>query len=205
VAVVVVGDVVDSRSFPDQRGLLDGLARVIERLDALDAAVTVGDEFQARYADLPSAIGSLARLRLELLDDPFVDRPVEVRLGIGVGTVDAPPGAGVGAAGQSGPGWWAARQALDAITSPRRAWPVVRWWVEGEQAPTAIQALLVALDTLLAGFDEADVSLARGLLHGDTASRLADRIGLSRQSVSARLHDHGVYGWVRAIETLGSD
>lgn len=200
--VLVIGDVVDSRRVPDQRRLLEGLAAAVAHLSgARSAAATTGDEFQAIHDDLPGAVRAVAALRLRLLDDPPADRPVELRVGFGVGPVDEPE-ADAGAPGQSGPGWWYARAALDAVATPRRAWPTVRWWVEGEGELAAVRATLVGLDTLVARFDATDVSLARGLLDGMTASALADRLGLTRQSIAGRLHDHGVYGWVRTLETL---
>jgi hypothetical protein len=203
VAILAIGDVVGSRQLPDQRRLLTGLAEVVAALpEARSAAATTGDEFQAVYDDLGTAIRSLAGLRLRLLDDPPAPEPVELRIGLGVGEVVGGVPADAGAPGQSGPGWWHARAALDHVAAPRRAWPLVRWWVEGEGELAPTRATLVALDTIAARFDAADVSLARGLLAGRAASDLAAALGITRQSVAARLHAHGVYGWVRTLETL---
>lgn len=202
--VCVIGDVVASRDVPDQRRLLDGVARVVEGMgDATSAAPTTGDEFQAVFPAVPAAIGTLARLRLALLDDPPADRPVELRVGVGVGEITGDP-AHAGAPGQSGPGWWRAREALDHLAVPRRAWPPLRWWVVGggEHELAATRATLVALDALAARFDATDVSLARGLLDGETAAALAQRLGITKQSVGERLHAHGVYGWLRTLQTL---
>jgi hypothetical protein len=203
VAVLVIGDVVASRQLPEQRRLLAGLAHAVAELtDARSAAPTTGDEFQAVYPDLPTAIRSLAGLRLRLLDEPPADAPVELRIGLGVGEVVGGPPADAAAPGQSGPGWWHARAALDHVTTPRRAWPPVRWWVEGEGELAPYRAVLIALDTIASRFDATDVSLARGLLVGRTARQLADDQGITPQSVAGRLHDHGVYGWIRTLETL---
>ena len=205
--VLVVGDVVDSRRVPQQRRLLVGLAEAVAHLDgARSAAATTGDEFQAMFDELPTAIRSVAGLRLRLLDEPPAEDPVELRVGFGIGEVIGPEPHDAGAPGQSGPGWGHARAALDHVRTPRRAWPELRWWVDAAagEAPDlpAFRSTLVALDALAARFDEQDVSLARGLLEGRTASDLARDRGLTRQSVAERLHDHGVYGWVRALETL---
>jgi hypothetical protein len=203
VTVLVIGDVVASRQLPEQRRLLAGIAAAVAELaDARSAAPTTGDEFQAVYAELPTAIRSVAALRLRLLDEPPADGPVELRVGFGVGEVVGGPPTDAAAPGQSGPGWWHARAALDRVTTPRRAWPTVRWWVEGEGELAPVRATLVALDTIAARFDALDVSLARGLLEGSNARQLADRHGITPQSVAARLHAHGVYGWIRTLETL---
>jgi hypothetical protein len=205
--VLVIGDVVDSRTVDDQRRLLDGLSAAVALLrDASSAAATTGDEFQAVYDDLGLAIRSIAELRLRLLDDPPVDRPVHLRVGFGLGAVIGPEPVDAGAPGQSGPGWWHARAALDHVRTPRRAWSQLRWWVcaddDVDHDLAVHRGVLVALDALASRFDPIDVSLARGLLDGRTASDLARDRGLTRQSVSERLHDHGVYGWVRTLETL---
>jgi hypothetical protein len=202
VTVCVIGDVVASRRIADQARLLAGLRTAVTELDDVrSAAPTTGDEFQAVYDDLGVAVRSLAMLRLGLLLDPPADEPIELRLGLGVGvtTGDAEH---AGAPGQSGPGWWHARAALEHLATPRRAWPRVLWWVESDGEVAATRATLVALDTLGARFDTLDVSLARGLLQGRTARDLAADHGITPQSVGERLHTHGVYGWVRTLETL---
>ena len=205
--VLVIGDVVDSRQVPDQRRLLAGVADAVADLDgARSAAATTGDEFQAMFEHLPTAIQAVARLRLRLLDDPPAEQPVELRVGFGCGEVIGPEPHDAGAPGQSGPGWWYARAALDQVRQSRRAWPELRWWVDADPDETpglmAYRSCLVALDALASRFDEQDVSLARGLLDGRSASELARERDLTRQSVTERLHEHGVYGWVRTLETL---
>lgn len=201
----VIGDVVGSRAAADQPRLLRGVG---DRLTALRHAartpgMTVGDEFQAVYRRPGLAVWDVARLRLELLVDPPSGAPVELRVGFGVGPIAAGDDAGAAAPGQSGPGWWHARAALDEATRARRAWPEVRWWVEGEADDIpALRAVLIGLDTLAARFDDVDRRLALGLLDGGTASALAEVVDMTRQSVDARLHEHGVYGWIRALEQL---
>lgn len=200
--VCVVGDVVASREVSDQPRLLAGLRAAVTAMDGTrSAAPTAGDEFQAVYDDLPSAVVSLASLRLRLLDEPPAAQPVELRLGLGIGDITGDPD-DAGAPGQSGPGWWHAREALDHLAAPRRAWPTVRWWVAGDGDLAAVRATLVALDTISSRFDPTDVSLARGLLSGATARTLARGQGITPQSVGERLHAHGVYGWVRTLQTL---
>lgn len=201
-SIYVIGDVVDSRGHPDPATVLAGVAAAVGGLPgARSAAATTGDEFQARYDDLPSAVVDLSGLRLRLAVEPPSDRPVLLRLGLGriagAGTaVDA------GAPGQTDPGWWHARRALETVAASRRAWPRLGWWLEGEGDLAPGRAVLVALDGLAQRFDPLDLSLARGLLTGATARQLAQDHGITPQSVGQRLHDHGIYAWVRTIETF---
>lgn len=214
-AVALVLDIVGSRRHDDQRGLLAGTAeRVATRLvaegSAVSAGPTVGDELQVLYDDarLADVVRQLAVLRLSLQVDSPVARPVELRTGIGVGEVLAPdgPATGAAAAGQSGSAWWAARDALDAVSARRQGWPMLGWWVAGEddRGLATLRAVLVALDTIANGFDEVDRWCALGLLEGRTAGELAEGQGVTASTMSSRLHGHGVYGWTRTLETLGA-
>lgn len=200
--VYVIGDVVGSRTHPEPGRVLADLGAAVRRLPrARSAAPTTGDEFQATYTRFGAAVRDLAELRLRLAAPPSGRRPVELRLGLGlVQGADAP--ADAAAPGQSDPGWWHARSALETVAAGRRAWPRLWWWLDGDGDLAASRAVLVALDTLAQRFDRLDVSLARGLLAGRTARQLATEHEITPQSVGQRLHDHGVYGWVRTVETL---
>lgn len=83
----------------------------------------------------------------------------------------------------------------------RNGWPVLGWWYDGPGA-AAVRAALIGLESLWNGFDGVDLRAAAGLLDGRTAATLADELGLSPSTLSERLHGHGVYGWVRGLETL---
>ena len=104
----LLGDVVDSRHHPDRRQLHQRIQAALETAadSALDRpSVTVGDEFQGSYPSVGQAIDAALTLRLALA--PAID----VRFGIGWGPVSVlEPGSGI----QDGPGWWAAREAIEA-------------------------------------------------------------------------------------------
>ena len=73
--------------------------------------VTVGDEFQGTYATLGEAVEAALRVRLALLPE------VDTRFGLGRGEVtvlDARRGI------EDGPGWWAARAAIEEVDRGRR-------------------------------------------------------------------------------------
>ena len=72
---------------------------------ASELRVTTGDEFQGSYATLGAALDAALRVRVQLL--PASD----ARFGIGRGpvtTLDEERGI------EDGPGWWAARDAIEA-------------------------------------------------------------------------------------------
>ena len=67
---VLVGDVLQSTRFPDQKALFNGLRQQFEWVNERVAAVqplrfTVGDEFQAAYSDVVSAFRAVLLLRLK--------------------------------------------------------------------------------------------------------------------------------------------
>lgn len=207
-ATAVVLDIVESRTHPDQTRLLAGVADRVQQVlvdagRAASAGSTAGDELQARYDQPGDAVVDLARLRLSLLVEPPAGRPVEVRAGIGVGEVDT-AAVDATAPGQSGTAWWHAREAVEHAARQRNGWPPLRWWVVGDDV-RVLRATLVALDTIAARFDDTDRVAALGLLDGEVAAQLAERIGVTGSTLSSRLHRHGVYGWVRTLQVLGGD
>lgn len=202
----VLLDVVASRQHEDQIGLLRAVAEAADRFlgqqgDAKSAGPTIGDEVQALYDDLRPAIHDVARLRLALR----VDHGIEVRAGFGVGEVIATGDGEATAPAQSGSAWWHARTALEEASSRPRAWPARGWWAVGDvEDPDldVVRALLVALDTVMVRFDDDDRHHALRLLDGAQQVDLVAEAGVSQSTMSERLHRHGVYGWVRTLETL---
>ena len=108
---LLLGDVVGSRGATDRRALHDAVERALRTVNEAVPAVrplrvTVGDEFQSSYASLGGALEAALCVHLEL-------RPhVDTRIGLGRGEVtvlDAERGI------EDGPGWWAAREAIEAV------------------------------------------------------------------------------------------
>lgn len=207
--LAVIIDVVSSREHPDQRDLLQGVADAVAAGTVADggarsAGPTTGDELQLLYGDedLGRTVLDLARLRLRLHLSPPSDRAVAIRAGIGAGEVTDPDDAA--APGQSGSAWWAAREALEWTATSRKGWPEASWWFVGPR-PGSVQAALLALETVWHRFDETDLRCAQGLLAGMAATELAAELGVQRSTLSERLHTHGVYGWVRTLQTWAEE
>ena len=103
----LIGDVVASRQTADRsalhRRLTKGLA-VVASTATDPPAFTVGDEFQGSYPSVGAAIAAALEIRLGVGPD------IDVRFGIGWGDVTIlDPSTGI----QDGPGWWAAREAIE--------------------------------------------------------------------------------------------
>lgn len=206
----IVGDVIDSRSHADQGALIGRLTRemtwVNERVPAVQSlSVTVGDEFQGAYEGLGSALSAALMIRLRL--QGFCD----LRIGIGWGAIssfdpDREPLA------QSGPAWWAAREAIERVASlgTKRNWPrSVMTQIGGASAQlTAVaNSMLLCRDALLAAMDDRDAQILLGLFEGQSQKQIAKGLEVSQPSVSARQADKGisaVYQAHRMLEDLVS-
>ncbi|KGN40245.1 SatD family protein [Knoellia aerolata] len=205
--VVLIGDVVGSRESPDRHrlhraveaALADTNARVahVEPLE-----VTVGDEFQAVYADLGAALEAALRTRLVLGPE------AETRYGLGRGattTLDEVRGI------KDGPGWWAARQAIvdveeqaerAAMQHVHTAYRLAEGEADENGTARAVEAALQCRDHMVGSLSERSGRLLRGLLDGMTQRELAAAEGISPSAVSQRVRADGLAVIVRSHELL---
>ena len=192
VCATLLGDVVDSRSATD-RALLHRTVVTALEAGASSAlqhpAITVGDEFQGTYPSIGAAIDAALTMRLTMAPD------VDVRFGIGWGEVTVlDAGSGI----QDGPGWWAAREAIEWVaaaqsqpglasvrTAYRRAEP------SGPSAE-AVNAALLCRDHLLGSLDERSLRIVSGLRAGRSKKELAVAEGISASAVSQRAGRDGL-------------
>ena len=210
---VLIGDIVDSRGASDRSALhraveaaLLAVEDVVPSLGGL--RVTVGDEFQGSYATLGEAVDAALRVRLALLPD------VDTRIGIGRGavtTLDADRGI------EDGPGWWAARAAVDAAeeAAARAATRHLRtvYRVAPEDLGTgpavdaatvdAVNAALLCRDHLVGSCSDRSIRLLRGLMTPHTTQgELAALEGISPSAVSQRVRADGLGAVLAAHDLL---
>jgi hypothetical protein len=208
----VIGDVVGSRSHPDrarlQAAVVAALAEADSRVPVAQASrPTIGDEFQALFFDLPSALEVTLMVRLILREE------ADVRFGVGWGALSlrderAAP------FGQDGPAWWAARAAIQDLRrrsaapgSPRGLRTAFRV-DETATAPASweglVNALLTCRDEIVSSMDGRDARLLLGLIDGRGQDELARSEGVSQPAVSQRLHRNGSYAVLDAHRLLKS-
>ena len=143
---VVIGDVVRSRTHENQSELIRVVSTTLQWVNRQVAPVqalemTVGDEFQGVYESLGVALDAALMVRLRLAGT------CDLRFGLGWGEITAydPDRAPMA---QSGPAWWAAREALDDIVTwvRKRQWPnSVRTWLVGREPSTTTKCATVPL------------------------------------------------------------
>jgi len=200
----LIGDIVGSRRVADRRAAHRALNRALRDVaaDAIDPpAFTVGDEFQGSYPTVGAAIDAALSVRLA------VATGIDIRFGIGWGEVmvlDASAGI------QDGPGWWAAREAIQWTASAQRqpGLALVRtsFRVSGEARADldAINAALLCRDHLIGSLDDRSIRILKGLLSNHTKKDIAAEEGISASAVSQRAGRDGLDLIVRASQYLRS-
>ncbi|WP_109473247.1 SatD family protein [Ornithinimicrobium cavernae] len=204
-----LGDVVGSRSADDRQALHDTLSSALAAVSAEvetvdDIQVTAGDEFQGTFATVGEALYAAVLLRLRL--SPTID----IRVGVGWGSVTVLDAVN---ATQDGPAWWAARAGIEWVekhqsmagwqnvrTAYRRADPPPE--SNAGPDPAAVNAALLCQDHLMGLMDERSRHIMEGLMHGQTQTRLAEELGLTRQAVNQRRKHDGLAIAVAAAESL---
>ncbi len=190
----VIGDLIGSRRSADRRAVHRAVTAALDHVAAdvpptTPLAITAGDEFQGTYATLGEAVHTTLLLQLRLLPE------VPVRFGIGWGEVTVlDPERNT----QDGPGWWAARDAIDEIegAQQRSGLRLLRTAYhrssDAGPAPEPVNAALACRDHLLGLLDDRSLRILGGLMAGETRAALADREGISASAVSQRAARDGL-------------
>jgi hypothetical protein len=207
VRVAVIADLVHSRAQPDRRAAQEALVAALEEVNGIVEAVsamspTVGDESQAVYADVPSALLATMLVRLQLPES------LDCRFGIGVGALDV-IGHGEHGAIQDGPAWWCARDAIiEAKRRQQGRHPSLRTWYlvderePGVPAASVTNAYLLCRDQLVSAMNGRSRRLLRGLLLGQTQTELAHAEGITQSAVSQSLRRSGAHALLGGLSLM---
>lgn len=210
--IAVIADIIGSRRLADRAEAQRALDAAIASVEALmplstePLRPTVGDELQGVYSRLNAALVSVLLVQLALPDG------VECRFGLGIGPVDAFDSASGRL--QDGPGWWAARAAIDTVhAKQQRAAPSARTWVvasPGEDAEVHTSAALansylLARDQLVTGMSERARRLTLGRCLGRTQRELARDEGITQPAVSQALAGSGAIAVVEGFMVLRAE
>ena len=209
--IAVTADIIGSRQFADraeaQRALDAAIARVETDLPVATQGLrpTVGDEQQAIYPGLDAALGAILLLRLALPDG------IEFRYGIGIGDVGRVPSSASAQGISDGPGWWAARAAIEHVEMlQKRAAPQARSWIvahesEAERQTDGVRwanAYLLARDEMVGAMSERVRRLTYGRCLGRTQRELAEEEGITQSAVSQGLSASGAAVIVEGFRLL---
>lgn len=207
--VVVIADIVGSRRLADraeaQRVLDHAIAGVEDDFPLARERLrpTVGDEQQGVYPSLEAALGSVLLLQLRMPES------VECRFGIGVGDIRTIPSGDRQV--PEGPGWWAAREAIDTVRVMEvRAAPAARAWIvaapehdEHVHRDVALaNAYLLARDQIVGAMSGRARRLTYGRFRGLTQRELAAAEGVTQPAVSQTLSTAGAAALLEGLGTL---
>jgi hypothetical protein len=181
----LIGDIVGSRKIPDrslaQQAISDALSRVNDALDTTQPLEpTVGDEVQGGFATIVGATLATLLIRLEL--EPAID----LRFGLGCGDVtvldeNRHPLL------QDGPGWWAAREAINGLKNKRGTRYVGPSPERAGHAPdhaAQVNAFLLARDGLVATLNDRQRRMLLLSLKGLSQREIAETEQISESAVS---------------------
>lgn len=203
----LIGDVVSSRRAGDRDSLHARLEAALAEVNQAFSPVTplritIGDEYQGAFASLGEALQATLRLRLAML--PAVD----VRHGIGWGEVQVlqqQPRV------EDGPGWWAARDAIEAV-KVAEARPATRFLRTGylrageDEGPESgiVEAALTLRDQMVGALSGRSVAVLRALLAGSTQREAAEKLEITASAVSQRVRAGGLAALVAADARMGA-
>src|SRR3954467_11520347 len=180
----LIGDVVGSRTVADRAGAHRALNKALRDVAAAaidPPAFTVGDEFQGAFTRVGLAIDAALSLRLSIAPDT----DVRFRRGWG-GVTMLDESAGI----QDGPGWWAAREAIEWTASAQRQPGLtlvrtsLRAAAETRTDVDAINAALICRDHLIGSLDGRSLRILKGLLSNHAKKAIAATEGISASAVS---------------------
>lgn len=204
--VPVIMDIVGSRTLEDrtasQHAIESAFAKIAGIVPALEAwEATVGDEFQAVYAGIPDALRATLMLRLALPPES------DSRFGIGYGSIRHVASQS-SARIQDGPGWWAARAAIDeARTREKGRNATLRTWFQdsgtdakARNRSSIINSSLLARDHIITSMGPRNRAQVFGLALGQTQSEVARAHDVSQSAVSQSLKNSGAAALLASLE-----
>jgi hypothetical protein len=201
--VALIIDIIDSRELPDramaQSAISNAYAAAADDLTVLEPLwPTVGDEFQALFAEIGDALRVTAIMRL-LFEDPL-----DCRFGLGHGD------SRVVEAGRTGPildgsAWWHARTSLEEVERREtRSAPYLRSWFIGSEPSEAalVTSHLLLRDHLIDAMSPRARRITAGTLLGMPQTELAQVEHISQSAVSQSLRRSGGAALVGAHQEL---
>jgi len=203
----LIADIVRSRDLPDRSAAQAAIFEAFSQAENLDAPVspvwsTVGDEFQLVLPTVGAAVRTTVVVRLALPDG------VDLRFGLGLGETWEVDSRGASTI-QDGPGWWAARRAIDeAHRRQDTGSPYLRsWFVDSSEPPALtvermINAHLLLRDMTVSAMNPRQRRIALGTLLGRTQSELAAAEGITQSAVSQNLARSGAGALVASVDLL---
>jgi len=208
--IAVIGDIIKSKSIPDrhktQQDLLDVLQHINQRHQDLLASkftITLGDEFQGLF--------KCSDRLLHILDEiSFALRPINIRFGIGVGTLttEFDPSRSMGA---DGPAYWKAREAIEYVHRNNdygRA-NIHLSVEEPDDSVNLINQILKLTALQVSGWRDSQINVYKVILEEEIVDpeeinhqRIAEKLDILTSSLTRRFESSGIKRYMSACREV---
>lgn len=213
---VLIGDIAHSRSFIDQPALFDRMQghfawvnHHVNAEQAIELAFGQGDEFQAAYGSIESAVKASILLRLRFKLDTLKPKAqdMDVRIGLGYGHITV-YNAAIAPNGQSGDAWWNAREAIEEAEARQGRHGMPRSINTRFKGPTIqseafINGMLLAIDQVLYRMNRRGIHITLGLLQGTQQTTIAKELNTSQSTISRSAREQGANTIKALLDELG--
>ncbi len=181
--LVVIGDVVASRTIPTRDKLQQTLATTIEHVNELAAdrlaspyTITLGDEFQAVYKRSDSLLTDFLRLFGAI-------HPVKLRIAVGVSEITTPLNTRQ-ALGMDGPAFYRARHVMEELKKQKGCIIQID---QGVPEPWLVNQSLRLLSRLLTGWKRETFVTLISLSENVPVGEIARRQGVTERAIYKRI------------------
>lgn len=193
-SAALIADLVASRTAADRLVLHGAFREAMESVNADPDSglveplrITLGDEFQGRFATVGAALAATLRLRLAMA------RAGDIRFGVGWGETTVLDADGT----QDGPAWWAARAAIEWVAAAQQVSATERVRTAyrsggGGPGEAEINAALLCRDHLVGSLDGRSRRVLGGLMDGCPQAEVAQAEGISPSAISQRIRRDGL-------------
>lgn len=176
--LALIGDIEKSRSIAQRADVQDQLKQTLADLNARSNTglsspytITLGDEFQALYADTAS-------LWKDIFYIESVMQPVQIRFGMGLGEISTPLNQNA-ALGMDGPAFYQARDAITQIKKSKDRYKINGLESDGE----LINNTLALISDGRKKWEENRVHICYSMLCEDKVEQIASHLNISEQAV----------------------
>lgn len=206
--IALIGDIKTSKALTDRRLAQDKLCKILEDINccykddiAAGYLITLGDEFQGLLNDGGNILHMIERIQQEM-------HPVQIRFGIGVGTITTAINAKM-AIGADGPAYYNARNAIEILREKekRNKRGGCGIWIEAENSDRSTIDLLNTVFSLMTLLRNHWTERQREIIcdfdrHRDSQKMTARRLGITQSSVQKGLAGGNYYAYRDARETV---
>lgn len=184
--LVMIADIIDSRSLADRRSAQKQLEAVLDTLnhkrdDLLSPyTITLGDEFQAVFCRGERVFSDMLEIMASL-------HPIQVRFSLGLGPITTDINQQT-ALGMDGPAFYDARDALEAMKKrPERI--AISGTMDSDKLITGAIGLL---SHTLQGWKPNRFAILKRLMDDEKVSEIAEHLDISQQAVYQNIRQGGL-------------